>query len=79
MSYKTLEVELEHGQVRPHSAEELPVRARALLTILEANTPVSPHAVQTPGAGLRHFLSQRDFALTPEQFRDSMATDFWEQ
>lgn len=34
MSYQTLEVELDHGQVRPHKAETLPARARALLTIL---------------------------------------------
>jgi hypothetical protein len=34
MSYQTLEVELDHGQVRPHKAEILPAKARALLTIL---------------------------------------------
>ena len=34
MSYKTLEVELENGRVRPSGAETLPANARALLTIL---------------------------------------------
>ncbi len=34
MSYQTLEVELDHGQVRPQNAETLPDKARALLTIL---------------------------------------------
>jgi hypothetical protein len=36
MSYKTLEVELENGQVHPSGAETLPARAHALLTILTA-------------------------------------------
>ena len=34
MSYKTLEVELENGRVRPSGSETLPAKARALLTIL---------------------------------------------
>jgi len=34
MSYKTLEVELENGRVRPAGSEELPAKAQALLTIL---------------------------------------------
>ncbi len=37
MSYKTLEVELENGHVRPCGAEVLPANAHALLTILDAN------------------------------------------
>ena len=36
MSYKTLEVELENGWVRPAGAEPLPAHAHALLTILTA-------------------------------------------
>jgi hypothetical protein len=35
MSYKTLEVELDNGRVRPCGAETLPAKARALLTLLE--------------------------------------------
>jgi hypothetical protein len=38
MSFKTVEVELENGRVRPAGAETLPDKAHALLTIL------SPHA-----------------------------------
>ncbi len=34
MSYKTVEVELENGRVRPAGAETLPDKAHALLTIL---------------------------------------------
>ena len=34
MSYHTVEVELENGRVRPVSAEPLPAKAHALLTIL---------------------------------------------
>lgn len=37
MSYKTLEVELENGHVRPSGAETLPSKAHALLTILTAD------------------------------------------
>lgn len=36
MSYKTLEVELENGCVRPSGTETLPAKAHALLTILTA-------------------------------------------
>ena len=79
MSYQTLEVELDHGQVRPNKAEALPAKAHALLTILEARHAEALNPVQPSGAGLRRFLSQRDFSLTPEQFRASMAADFWEQ
>jgi hypothetical protein len=42
MSYKTLEVELENGRVHPSGAEALPPKARALLTILDANGGVEP-------------------------------------
>jgi hypothetical protein len=38
MSYRTLEVELENGQVRPSEGESLPLRAHALLTILNSAT-----------------------------------------
>ncbi len=44
MSYQTLEVELENGQVRPRGAESLPDRARALLTILERSPTDEPPA-----------------------------------
>ncbi|HEY3761011.1 MAG TPA: hypothetical protein VGN23_04630 [Verrucomicrobiae bacterium] len=37
MSYKTLEVELENGRIHTFGAEALPSKARALLTILDAN------------------------------------------
>lgn len=36
MSYKTVEVELENGRVRPSGSETLPEKAHALLTILTA-------------------------------------------
>jgi hypothetical protein len=41
MSYKTVEVELENGQVRPSGPETLPARARALLTLLDSSTPAA--------------------------------------
>lgn len=48
MSYKTVEVELENGQVQAAGAETLPDKAHALLTIL------SPEALkpQTPAKSL---------------------------
>ena len=42
MSYKTLEVELENGRVRPSGSETLPAKARALLTILDPPASSSP-------------------------------------
>ena len=39
MSYKTVEVELENGHVRPSGSETLPTRAHALLTLLDHSTP----------------------------------------
>jgi hypothetical protein len=42
MSYKTLEVELENGRVRPSGSETLPAKAHALLTILTPVAPVEP-------------------------------------
>jgi hypothetical protein len=41
MSYKTVEVELENGHVRPAGSETLPGRAHGLLTLLDAGSPVS--------------------------------------
>lgn len=37
MSYKTVQVELEDGRVRPSGSETLPAKARALLTLLESD------------------------------------------
>lgn len=41
MSYKTLEVDLENGRVRPSGSETLPDKAHALLTILGPAAPKS--------------------------------------
>ena len=38
MRYKTVEVELENGHVRPSGAEKLPAKAHALLTLLDEIT-----------------------------------------
>ena len=42
MSYKTVEVELENGRVRPWGAETLPAHAHALLTILTSENIEKP-------------------------------------
>lgn len=47
MSYKTVEVDLENGRVRPSNAESLPEKAHALLTIL---TP-APSEREEPYSG----------------------------
>ena len=39
MSYKTLEVDLENGRVRPRGAETLPPSGHALLTLLDSDVP----------------------------------------
>ena len=49
MSYKTLEVELENGRVRPSGAETLPDKAHALLTIL---SPAASDPVESDGPSL---------------------------
>lgn len=41
MSYETLEVDLDHGLVRPRGAEKMPGRSRALLTLLDAEVPAT--------------------------------------
>jgi hypothetical protein len=47
MSYKTVEVELEQGRVRPSGSETLPDKARALLVIL-SSAPAEPEEVTGP-------------------------------
>jgi len=71
-------VELENGRVSPHRNATPPVKAHALLTILETEQ-VKLAAPADPGAGLRRFLTMPDLALMPEQFRASMEADFLEQ
>lgn len=44
MNYKTVEVELENGRVRPSGPEPLPSKAHALLTILSSGAPASSQA-----------------------------------
>ncbi|MBM3841409.1 MAG: hypothetical protein FJ398_26360 [Verrucomicrobia bacterium] len=39
MSYRTLEVELEDGRVRPRGSETLPNKAHGLLTLLDSSGP----------------------------------------
>jgi hypothetical protein len=53
MSYQTLEVELDHGRVRPHKAETLPVKAQALLTILSPQASAPPASRRSLGDALR--------------------------
>jgi hypothetical protein len=79
MSYTTVEVELDHGRVWPRGAVTLPAKARALLTVLEPDGGTPAAGTSRADAGLKHFLSAPDFALTAEQFRASMEADLFEQ
>jgi hypothetical protein len=78
MSYKTVEVDLENGQVRPSGSETLPSKARGLLTLLE----LGPFAVAAScgeladrWAALEKLPSEeaREFADDIEQSRDGLA------
>ena len=53
MSFQTLEVELDHGRVRPTTADTLPDKARALLTILAPEPAATPAARRSLGDALR--------------------------
>ena len=53
MSYRTVEVELEDGRVRPHGTDTLPAKARALLTILTGSD-----FAETPAEGRRPMLAE---------------------
>lgn len=79
MTYQTVEVDLDHGRVRPRGSESLPTKARALLTILASAGSGEAAPEHAPGAGLRRLLARPDFPLSPEQFQASMTADFWEQ
>jgi len=79
MSYRTVEVELDGGRVRPRRPEPLPAKAHALLTILESGSETVPAAQPATGAGLHRFLTAPDFPLTPGQFQASMEADFFDQ
>ena len=53
MSYQTLEIELEAGRVRATGGETLPVKARALLTILDSVDGPSAPSARTIGQAMR--------------------------
>jgi hypothetical protein len=53
MSYKTVEVELENGRVRPAGAETLPDKAHALLTILSPQAVKSEAPARSLGKAMR--------------------------
>jgi hypothetical protein len=53
MSYKTVEVELEDGRVRPSGSEPLPAKAHALLTILSPSPSTLADPARSLGEALR--------------------------
>jgi hypothetical protein len=64
MSYRTVEVELDHGRILAKGAEPLPDRASGLLTIF---TPPIPPAPRPIGLAKAEFTVPDDFnAPLPE-------------
>jgi hypothetical protein len=53
MNYKTVEVELENGQVHAAGAETLPAKAHALLTILSPQPVRSEAPAKSLGKAMR--------------------------
>lgn len=69
MSYKTLEVVLENGRILPRDEETLPVRARALLTLLDSS---APHPAGTCGELAKRWT---DLEPLPEEEAIAFAND----
>jgi hypothetical protein len=64
MSYRTLEVEIDHGRVSPKGAEALPEKASGLLTILNSPPLSQPRPI---GLAKGQFAVPNDFnAPLPE-------------
>jgi hypothetical protein len=64
VSYRTLEVEIDHGRVTPKGAEALPEKASGLLTILNLPTNGKPRPI---GLAKGQFTVPDDFnAPLPE-------------
>ena len=65
MSYRTLEVEIDHGRVLPKGAEALPEKASGLLTILNPPPLSQPRPI---GLAKGQFTVPDDFnAPLPEE------------
>lgn len=66
MSYRTLEVEIDHGRVSPKGAETLPEKASGLLTILTPPPRSEPRPI---GLAKGQFTVPDDFnAPLPDNF-----------
>ncbi len=79
MILRTVEVDLERGQVRARGAEQLPDKAAALLTIL----PEAPDAGEAPAAaseaGLRRLPAAPGFLISRADLQRSLEADCYEQ
>ena len=76
MSFRTIEVDVIDGRVEPTGDDELPQRARALLTVIEESA-----RDETSGAlpGLKRFLELPHIPVTAEQVRKSLDEDYYDQ
>jgi hypothetical protein len=64
------------GRVKPTGSDELPERARALLTLIE-ESPKNGASGELPG--LKRFLELPHIPVTAEQVRKSLEEDYYDQ
>lgn len=72
-----LEEEVYHDLKRRAADERLPINEVIQAAVLDYLN--RPRRASLSKAGLRRFLEREPFKLTPEQFRETMEADFFEQ
>jgi len=76
VSFRTIEVDVIDGRVEPTGNEELPQRARALLTVIEESPR---NGTSGELSGLKRFLELPHIPVTAEQVRKSLEEDYYDQ
>jgi hypothetical protein len=76
MSFRTIEVDVVNGRVQPTGADQLPDRARGLLTLLDEIGDGTPKGELK---GLKRFLELPAIPSTVEQVRASLEEDYYDQ
>jgi hypothetical protein len=77
MSFRTIEVDVVNGRVQPTGADQLPDRARGLLTLIDEPKKVESTAGDL--RGLKRFLELPDIPISREQLREIMESDYYDQ
>jgi hypothetical protein len=76
VTFRTIEVDVIDGRVKPTGSDELPDRARALLTVIE-EAPKNGACAEL--LGLKRFLELPHIPVTAEQIRKSLEEDYYDQ